>query len=354
MPVKNNNSSALCGYQNLFVAKIPHSVSDSELRQVFQRFSPESATVMLDPVTGRSKGFGFIAFPSDADGLKAFETMNKATAIIANRAQGPLSFEIILLPSKHSRKEVARENECLYIRNIPNTWPMAEVETFIAKHGQPVYSAVRKDRLGSPVWVVFVQYDSVESARNTLKAIHGTKIAASGPPILAKFAEGSEVKDNRRNRKHSSKSHHRKDDHDGDDAAPLCEPTSQLRNVVHSTRYQLSSTAATPERKESSPPICPRSVSSTMSPCALSSSSATSAISTPRTASVSVNREVVSAVSNTTVDSEFNANQIFFGRQEQQQAMPSYVGRRFRYNPYSLESIVVIESFPSKSNCLSW
>lgn len=192
-------------YQNLFVAKLPVSVSNKELEDIFCAFRPSSATVMLDALTGRSKGYGFVLFDSEDSGRKAAAALDKTTASVPRSGSSHFAFELTIFASKHFGREVAAENECLYIRNIPNSWPMHEVESFIAQHGKPVYSAVRSDHHGSPVWVVFVEYDSVESARATLKAVHGTRVVQSGPPILAKYAESEEVKRNRRDRKTGGK-----------------------------------------------------------------------------------------------------------------------------------------------------
>eukprot|EP00744_Colponema_vietnamica_P001974 GILI01003183.1.p1 GENE.GILI01003183.1~~GILI01003183.1.p1 ORF type:complete len:381 (-),score=79.66 GILI01003183.1:210-1352(-) len=196
-----NHMTSAGNYQNLFVAKLPISVSDAELMSVFASYSPSNATVMLDPVSGRSKGYAFVLFASESQGRAAATDLDKQSVTIARPDADSFTFELTIFASKHTGREVAVENECLYIRNIPNSWPMASVEAFIAQHGTPIYSAVRSDHLGSPVWVVFVEYDSVESARKTLKAVHGISISPRSPPILAKFAENDDVKKNRRNRK---------------------------------------------------------------------------------------------------------------------------------------------------------
>lgn len=200
MPIDHKISPG--NYQNLFVAKLPLTVSDADLLSVFEPFGPSSATVMLDPVSGRSKGFAFVLFPSESQGRHAASTLDKRSIIVRQPdGEAKITFDLSLFPSKHSGKEVAKENECLYIRNIPNTWPMAEVEGFIARHGKPVYSAVRNDHLGSPVWVVFVEYDSIESARSALQTLHGLCPCPNSPPILAKYAESDEIKKIRRDRK---------------------------------------------------------------------------------------------------------------------------------------------------------
>lgn len=199
--MSTNHMTAAGNYQNLFVAKLPLSVTDSELMFVFSNFSPSNATVMLDPVSGRSKGYAFVLFPSEAFGRSAAAALDQQSATVSRPNGDSFTFDLTIFASKHTGREVAAENECLYIRNIPNTWPMPTVENFIAQHGKPVYSAVRSDHLGSPVWVVFVEYDSVESARQTLKALHGFSLGPRSPPILAKYAESEDVKKNRRNRK---------------------------------------------------------------------------------------------------------------------------------------------------------
>lgn len=199
--MSTNHMVAAGNYQNLFVAKLHVSVTDAELMAVFADYNPSSATVMLDPVSGRSKGYAFVLFSTEDLGRNAAAALDKQVMTIARPDGESFTFELTIFASKHSGREVAAENECLYIRNIPNSWPMANVERFIAQHGKPVYSAVRSDHLGSPVWVVFVEYDSIESARKTLKALHGMSLGPRSPPILAKFAESEDVKKNRRNRK---------------------------------------------------------------------------------------------------------------------------------------------------------
>ncbi|KIG11699.1 hypothetical protein DB30_02630 [Enhygromyxa salina] len=52
---------------------------DAALRAAFEQFGPvEDAKVINDRDTGRSRGFGFVTFGSDADATKAMEEMNGA------------------------------------------------------------------------------------------------------------------------------------------------------------------------------------------------------------------------------------------------------------------------------------
>jgi cold-inducible RNA-binding protein len=60
----------------LYVGNLSYSVNDAVLRALFEPFGAvESATVVADRDSGRSKGFGFVEM-SDADAQKAIQALN--------------------------------------------------------------------------------------------------------------------------------------------------------------------------------------------------------------------------------------------------------------------------------------
>ncbi|MEZ5646721.1 MAG: RNA-binding protein [Burkholderiaceae bacterium] len=61
----------------LYVGNLPYSVRDEDLQQAFSAYgSVNSAKVMMERDTGRSKGFGFVEMGSDAEAQSAIEGMN--------------------------------------------------------------------------------------------------------------------------------------------------------------------------------------------------------------------------------------------------------------------------------------
>ncbi len=61
----------------LFVGNIGNDVGDDQLHKAFGQFgSCAKARVIRDRKTGKSKGFGFVAFRSSDDYLRAFKEMN--------------------------------------------------------------------------------------------------------------------------------------------------------------------------------------------------------------------------------------------------------------------------------------
>lgn len=63
--------------KKLYFGNLPYSVTDDELREMAAKFgNVESATVITDKFSGRSKGFGFVEFSNDEDADKAVEALN--------------------------------------------------------------------------------------------------------------------------------------------------------------------------------------------------------------------------------------------------------------------------------------
>jgi RNA recognition motif-containing protein len=63
--------------RKIYVGNLSYSVSDSDLQQMFEAHGTvQSAQVIMDRDTGRSKGFGFVEMSSDAEAQKAIDALN--------------------------------------------------------------------------------------------------------------------------------------------------------------------------------------------------------------------------------------------------------------------------------------
>jgi RNA recognition motif-containing protein len=61
----------------IFVAGLPYDLDDAELEEIFEKFGTiASAKVAIDRETGKSKGFGFVEMPNDAEAKDAIESLN--------------------------------------------------------------------------------------------------------------------------------------------------------------------------------------------------------------------------------------------------------------------------------------
>jgi len=65
--------------KKIFVGNLPYTVADGDLLEAFSAHGQvSSASVVLDRETGRSRGFGFVEMPDDAEATQAIEKMNGA------------------------------------------------------------------------------------------------------------------------------------------------------------------------------------------------------------------------------------------------------------------------------------
>src|SRR5271165_2750335 len=63
--------------KKLYVGNLPYSVGDSDLQAMFEAHgSVQSAQVIMDRDTGRSKGFGFVEMGSDQEAQAAITALN--------------------------------------------------------------------------------------------------------------------------------------------------------------------------------------------------------------------------------------------------------------------------------------
>lgn len=64
--------------KRLFVGGLPFSTTDVELKELFSKIGEvESATVVMDRATNRSKGFGFVEMKSEEDAQKAIKELSE-------------------------------------------------------------------------------------------------------------------------------------------------------------------------------------------------------------------------------------------------------------------------------------
>lgn len=76
----------------LYVGGLPYSVTAGKLQEIFAAHgSVESARVITDKFTGRSRGFGFVEMSSPAEAQKAMEALNgsqlEGRTLVVNEAR---------------------------------------------------------------------------------------------------------------------------------------------------------------------------------------------------------------------------------------------------------------------------
>lgn len=62
----------------LFVGSLPFTVTSDQLREIFAKVGKVvEANVVMDKMSGRSRGFGFVEMATEEDAKKAIEALNE-------------------------------------------------------------------------------------------------------------------------------------------------------------------------------------------------------------------------------------------------------------------------------------
>ena len=80
--------------KKLYVGSLSYDTTDDGLKTAFSEAGTvESAVVIMDKMSGRSKGFGFVEFSSDEEAKKAIEMFNgkelDGRTLVVNEARPP-------------------------------------------------------------------------------------------------------------------------------------------------------------------------------------------------------------------------------------------------------------------------
>ena len=62
---------------NIYVGNLSYDVTEDRLKSMFEDFGAvETAKVIMDKFSGRSKGFGFVEMPDNSEADQAIKTLN--------------------------------------------------------------------------------------------------------------------------------------------------------------------------------------------------------------------------------------------------------------------------------------
>ncbi|KAF3932200.1 Nucleolin [Dactylellina cionopaga] len=193
----------LSGQRSVFVRSLNYSTTTDSLSAHFSFIAPlKHATVVVDPATKASRGFGFVTFTDPADALKAVQEFNGKLfegrhikveiAQARHRDSGATGSggtedttakspkKIAKPPPKVKEPEVKKRNPRLIVRNLP--WSVKKPEQLtplFSKFGKVKEIIIpRKNgaKHGPMAGFAFVTLQKQESAKKAIEAVNGTEI----------------------------------------------------------------------------------------------------------------------------------------------------------------------------------
>ena len=64
---------------NIYVGNLPYNLTEDELKAAFSQFGEvESASIIMDRMSGQSKGFGLVEMPDSSEADEAIKALNES------------------------------------------------------------------------------------------------------------------------------------------------------------------------------------------------------------------------------------------------------------------------------------
>ncbi len=64
---------------NIYVGNLPYNLTEDDLKAAFSEFGEvSSANIIMDKMSGQSKGFGFVVMPDDSEADQAIKALNES------------------------------------------------------------------------------------------------------------------------------------------------------------------------------------------------------------------------------------------------------------------------------------
>ncbi|KAH9360719.1 hypothetical protein HPB48_020472 [Haemaphysalis longicornis] len=151
---------------------------DEDFRGIFAPIGPiKSSKIVRQKATGHSYGFGFIDYQDAGDAARAIESLNGLQVL----------GKTIKVSYARPGGETIKHAE-LYIRGIPEDYPLEEAENVFANFGQLIQFRVVKDKSGSGSVIAFVLYDLRENAEAAMAKLTGTTLPGAREPLVIEYA----------------------------------------------------------------------------------------------------------------------------------------------------------------------
>ncbi|XP_022715068.1 polyadenylate-binding protein 6-like isoform X2 [Durio zibethinus] len=166
------------GLANLFVKNLDPSISSACLEGIFCRFGTILSCKVVEE-NGKSKGFGFVQFDSEASAMTAL------TALHDTMLEGRKLY-VSKFVKKRERTAASEEEKFtnLYVKNLFDGVTEDFLEEVFSRYGKVCSVVIMKDGNGSSRGFGFVNFQSPDDAKKALEAMNGVQLGKNGSKNL--------------------------------------------------------------------------------------------------------------------------------------------------------------------------
>ncbi|KYR00981.1 RNA-binding region RNP-1 domain-containing protein [Tieghemostelium lacteum] len=193
---KNNNSSN--ENNNLFVNFLPSSFTSEVLKSMFINFGEiDSCRVMVDLISGQSKGYGFVKFKNQTSAQAAINAMNGAKyqnkTLLVRYANSDPSQPAASTAIEEGEASKASSN--VYIKGLPLDCTQDQLIDIFSKYGQVLETKLLLDiSTNSSRGQALVRFKDVDSATKACETLNGYQFPSSETVLVVRYAKNEDEK----------------------------------------------------------------------------------------------------------------------------------------------------------------
>ncbi|KAL1566028.1 polyadenylate-binding protein 7-like isoform X1 [Salvia divinorum] len=161
------------GVGNVFVKNLSDSIDSVKLQEMFRKFGDIISCKVVTSDDGKSRGYGFVQFESEASAKMAIEKLNGAD-------DGGKQMYVGKFIKKSDRAVASQEAKYtnLYVKNLDAGISEEVFKEKFSQYGKIVSLVISKDENGASRGFGFVNFDKAEDAKSAVEALNGSQLGS--------------------------------------------------------------------------------------------------------------------------------------------------------------------------------
>uniref|UniRef100_A0A915NYE7 RRM domain-containing protein n=1 Tax=Meloidogyne floridensis TaxID=298350 RepID=A0A915NYE7_9BILA len=174
-----NLSGGVLSDTNLYIRGLQEDCTDEKLYEMCAPYGKIVSTkAILDKLTRKCRGYGFVDFDSRESALAAISGLPEWD----NRIHAQMA------------KQQEQDPTNLYIANLPSHFDEEKLSEMLQVHGPVISSRILRNLDGSSRGVGFCRMTTSESCASIIDAFHGKRLAQGLQPLIVKLADSTSRK----------------------------------------------------------------------------------------------------------------------------------------------------------------
>ncbi|OHT04806.1 hypothetical protein TRFO_27667 [Tritrichomonas foetus] len=166
---------------NVFINFLPREFTKENLEHLCCPYGQiVSAKVMIDLVTGESKGFGFVRFSNNGSAIRCVQNID-GMKIGRKRLMAKLS---------HSVENIGTPTNSLYVKSLPKSFNQKDIWEIFHVYGKIIGIAIEtSEKNGMPRGAAYITYSTIQEATSALHEMNNVILEKDCWPLFIRYTD---------------------------------------------------------------------------------------------------------------------------------------------------------------------